>query len=210
MTYLTRKAMPARWTQVLLNLNTLGPVSYLHEDVICNHLLETWWDLRFRPHTRPIYLPYSHIDSLCQKIAQGDMQVPTGSGDGAFKDMYRSTVPTTPDKRVCFFLHDRIFTPDNSKMFFPILFDYGAHTAYAFGTSTPGADFVAGRGDQSTWNRWLGPKLWTVIGRHLGWMVDDGKPATVKVVTKKWTKVCGLLHVWLDMNADFQRTGFQP
>jgi len=67
---------------------------------------------------------------------------------------------------------------DHANHFFPVLFDYGTHTAYVFGTldmSTKEIDVQCG--SDSGWDHWLGPGLWTIISQQLDWMADIGDPS---------------------------------
>ena len=206
--YLRRKANPREWSYVLQNLKVFGPNRRLDEKAICNYLLDCWWDLRFVPHTRPIYLLFEKVHRLSRAIVNNIPPHPESFESGVFSEMYRSVAPGAADKRVCFFLLRNtatLFTGQvdmlqDSNHFFPVLFDYGAHTAYAFGIWSVGRqlEISVEEGPQSRWGCWHGAELWKLIAVHLGWNQDVGNPSTVSVVIKNWPQVCQFLcYGWI-------------
>jgi hypothetical protein len=101
--------------------------------------------------------------------------------------------PAAREKSVCFFIHRgqgrNIMNHGNH--FFPVLFDYEAHKAYAFGVSScPESVCSSCEGMESGWQEWLGPGLWKLIGNELDWRDEVGDTDTVTVVTKNWLQVC--------------------
>ena len=79
---------------------------------------------------------------------------------------------------------------DQSDHFFPVVFDYPAHTAYAFGVvSVKKPEIRVELAQTSGWDCWMGPQLWKVIGQELHWGEDIGDSETVNVVTKNWEQV---------------------
>ena len=191
--------MPYEWLEVLRCLDILAPGEQVSEKVICNHILDFWWGLRFRLRKGPIYLPFTEVLQLSRDVVNGVAQPSQTFEGGVFQSLYHSIIPNDKDRRVCFFLHrsqpalsmghiDSLREPNH---YFPVLFDYRAHRAYAFGilsVSEPGV--VVRNGTQSNWDLWQGPELWEMIGSALGWVGDIGKLATVNVVTKSWPQVC--------------------
>ena len=209
--FMRRKAIPYEWLEVLRSLDVLSPGMQLSEKVICNHILGSWWDLRFDSCTRPIYLPHPEVFELSRAIVLGAAERPQRFEDGVFNVLYRSVVPSATDKRVCFFLHrnqsalsgdgaDSTFKPNH---YFPVLFDYGAHRAYAFGTlNAMEVNVSVKEGQKSDWHRWQGSQLWEIIGYQLGWAGDIGDPATVGVVVKNWKQVGRLCAITQVCNTD--------
>ena len=196
--YQIRKAFPFEWLEILSTLGALEPKTFLSDKIINNYLLTCWWALRFAPQAGPIYLGFSEVNDLSRDVLRGETQ-PVCFSDGIFRPLYSSVVPATANRQVCFFLHRnqscmRTSTGgpmDHANHFFLVLFDYGTHTAYVFGTldmSTKEIDVQCGL--DSGWDHWLGPGLWTIIGQQLDWMADIGDPATVIVTTKNWHQVC--------------------
>jgi hypothetical protein len=197
--YQTRIALPHEWLEVLRSLDVFRPKTFLSEKVICNYLLDCWWSHRFDPHTRPIYLPFTEIHLLSAKVIRGIQTEEISFENGSFNRLYCSVVPTATDKRVCFVLHRNEAHLLHGKTgslaacnhFFPVLFDYDSHKAYAFGVwNVRGEMKEVKYGQSSRWKSWSGPELWDRIGRELGWAADVGDPDTVTVVVKNWRQVC--------------------
>ena len=143
--------------------------------------------------------PFEEVNSLSHKIVGCWGGTLLRFEEGAFSNLYGSVVPTTTKRRVCFFLHrrqDELLYGKTSALaktnhFFTVLFDYGTHRAYAFGTSCVSESEVRiSMGLESRWNSWQGPGLWEMIGMELGWVGDVGDSATVTVVIKNWAQVC--------------------
>ena len=196
--YETRKANPVEWLEVLKNLDVLDDGRQLSEKVICNFLLDLWWDLRFAPGTRPLYLPFAEVYSLGFKILSGNQATSGGLEEGMFNLLYKSTASRATDKRVCFFLHRNQMAMcqgkrdllHSSNHFFPVVFDYTTHKAHAFGIiSDPAPNIREEAAKDSGWSCWLGPELWKLIGEELGWAEDVGDPGTVCIITKSWPQV---------------------
>lgn len=198
--FVERKSNPLLWTTVLKDLHVFQNGEQLSEMVICNNLLDCWWAVRFDNRDRPIYLPFLEVNDLGWAIIQGRAEYPAGFQEGVFKGLYSAVVPHTTGRRVCFFLHRPICTlsrkgrKETTKTtrdhFFPVLFDYVARTAYAFGVGDLSNQRIEVKiGAQSGWDRWQGPDLWKLIGHHLGWAQDVGDPGTVRVVEKSWCQV---------------------
>lgn len=130
----------------LHSLTVFHPGEQVNEKVICNNLFALWWPLRFHPSKRPVYLTFSEVSNLSHSIVSGRDTFETRLEKRAFQYLYQSIIPQTTeiDKWVCFFLHQNykgLSNPAhdswvNSNHFFPVLFDYGARTAYAFRVST--------------------------------------------------------------------------
>jgi hypothetical protein len=198
-TYQRRKGSAWEWVEVYQNLEVFRPRTYLSEKVICNHILDQWWALRFHPHPRPMYLPFTELHMISGLIVSGEKGVAKSFKEGCFGSMYRSVAPTAADKRVCFFLNRNHLklsegVGDNLEQcnhFFSVLFDYGANTAYTFGTSNPKEPEVTIHpASQTQWHSWQGPDLWTIVGHELGWGDHVCKPSMVTVVAKNWPQVC--------------------
>ena len=196
--YEKRKSMLEETLEVLRSLDVMGPGRQLSEKVICNYLLDHWWDLRFAPGKRPLYLPFAEVHQLSIDILSGGVDPADSFQNGAFCRLYRSVAPRPKSKRVCFFLHRNQATLACGKRgglatanhFFPVVFDYEAHMAHCFGLVTvETADVWVQGGDESGWACWMGPELWMWIGQELGWAQDIGDVKTVSVVTKNWKQV---------------------
>jgi hypothetical protein len=195
--YEVRKAQPDQLVETLRTLSALKHGVFLTNTIICNYILDHWWDLRFSPGRRPIYLPSYEINDISTKIFRNIDTNCDGFEDGPFSKMYRSTAPMSEDKRVCFFLHRDMSlitagicglgTPNH---FFPVLFDYQAHKAFVYGavsTYHPESGVESGR--TSNWASWLGPALWIQIYRMMGWGEMPGDSSTTSVVSKNWRQV---------------------
>lgn len=196
--YQRRKSDPNESLEVLVSLDVLGDGRQLSEKVICNYVLDHWWDVRFSPGKRPIYLSFLEVNELGWDIIQDKVKHPKRFEDGEFGKLYRSVASRVEDRRVCFFVHrnqsamargvrDKL---QHSNHFFPVVFDYTAHKAYAFGVVSVREEEVRSeRGENSLWGCWLGPELWKSIGEEMHWGSDVGDVETVCVVTKNWRQV---------------------
>lgn len=207
--YETKKADPFEWQQVLKDLDVLQPGNYLSEKVVCNYIMDQWWDIRFAPGRRPIYLPFTEVHYLSSRLTAHLLQ----RGDEEFKlfpfqKLHQSVACRKEDRRVCFFLFRTQSAMDGEQRdemkscnhFFPVLFDYDAHKAHVFGivnVSRPGVK--AERASESKWSCWLGPELWQRIAEGMGWGEDVGDPDTVRVVTKNWNQACRPRWRWKQM-----------
>lgn len=198
--YRKRMSLFHEWTEVIRSLGVLDDGKWLSEKVICNQILDQWWIIKNSYSRRsPIYLAYAEVDDLSRGLSRKGHIRPRTFDTGPFKDLYRSVAFRENDKCVCFFLHRNQLnlttgkrTLESSNHFFPVLFDYGAHTAHAFGCiSTLMPEVRVERGRDSSWASWLGPELWTAIGSNMGWQEEDVcNPDKVRVVTKNWRQVC--------------------
>ena len=190
--YQYRKSLEEEWIEVLGNLDVLEDGRQVSEKVICNNILQHWWDVRFSPGERPIYLPFTEVHMLSWKISHGGQEDWTSLDDGPFGNMYQSTASRLVDKRVCFFLHRNLETKamENGNHFFPVLFDYDAGRAWAYGVSpVPESQTLVESALDSDWDCWFGPQLWTTIAFGMGWGEIAGLPQTMSVVAKNWPQV---------------------
>lgn len=196
--YENRKGLGPELEEVLSNLNVFEDRRYLSDKVICNFLLDQWWDLRFSPGRRPIYLAFGEVQQIDRDIARGVTNFDLSFAQGSFGGLYRSVVPWAKKKQVCFFLHrnqnamasgegNGLESPNH---FFPVVFDYRAKKVHCFGVvSVEEPEVTVASGRDSSWDRWMGPKLWMAIGKELGWEEDVGDPDEVVVVIKNWCQV---------------------
>lgn len=198
--YELRKSDVNEWLEVLRSLDVLQDRRMLSEKVICNYLLDGWWDVRFSPGKRPIYLAFAEVHALSMEILRADTLPSQSIEEGVFGLMYKSVASSRPEeRRVCFFLYRDQSALANGERdlllggnhFFPVLFDYTARKAYVFGlVSVPEPEIEVEMGEESTWACWLGPELWSLIGQEMGWGTDVGDVNTVRIVTKNWSQVC--------------------
>jgi len=200
MTYLERTANLSELQEVLQTLAVLNDKVFLSEKFICNFIFSDWWDLRFSPGNRPIYLPFADAHLLSLEIQAKGFVFYEGSEQAPFLKLYRSTACRKEDRVVCFFLlrnqeavaEGRLDSLKQSNHFFPVLFNYEDHVAHIFGTtSVTKPEVRVQSGDCSGWQSWLGPELWKSIGQGMGWGALVKDPNTVDVVTKNWHQVCG-------------------
>ena len=198
--YLERMASLFELQEVLGSLPALKGGAYLSEKFICNFVLSHWWNLRFSPGDRPIYLPFADIHFLSLEIMAKGFVSYEGLEQSPFLKLYRSTACRKKERLVCFFLlrnqeavaKGRIDNLKQGNHFFPVLFNYEDRIAHVFGTtSVTEPEIRVERGNGSGWQSWLGPKLWKSIGQGMGWGADVGDPNAVKIVTKNWHQVCG-------------------
>lgn len=198
--YESMKADSDEWLEVLKSLEVLGHRRYLSEKVICNYTLDHWWDVRFSPGKRPIYLLFSMVHWLSLDIVAGKVKRTESFDSGEFGSLYRSVASRPEDKRVCFFLfrsqsamnervRDRL-RGTSANHFFPVVFDYTAQKAYSFGVaSVEKVEVRVERGGESPWSCWLGPELWVSIAHEMGWGEDVGDVDAVCTVEKNWQQV---------------------
>jgi hypothetical protein len=201
--YEKRKANGAELVEVLGNLRVLGNLQQLNEKIICNHLLDQWWDLRFSPGKRPIYLAFTEVHQMCLEMTGGYLDSDLSLEDGSFGRLYRSVAPRSKEKWVCFFLYrnqQAVMAEDkrgrnkggmeNANHFFPVVFDYPSKRAHCFGiTSVDNPEIRIESGEERSWESWMGPDLWRLIGIEMGWSEHVGDPGAVTVVTKNWKQV---------------------
>lgn len=183
------------------SLDVLGHKRYLSEKVICNYALESWWDLRFSPGRRPIYLAFPDIHVLSANICSGTYVPSKTFKTGIFQALYRATAPKPKHRMVSFFLQrsqSALVQGSNAGLsqanhFFPVVFDYQTHKAYFFGVISAKTPDVRVEGARSSgWASWMGPQLWGAIAHELGWRETVRGSESVTVVTKNWPQVCGI------------------
>jgi len=198
--YEKRKGLAGEFLEVLSSLDVLDDGRQLSEKVICNYLLDRWWDLRFSPGKRPIYLAFAEVHELSREIAKagGAIRSSLQLEEGAFSTFYGSVAPRAKDRRVCFFLHRNQAAVASGKKnalhganhFFPVVFDYLAKRAHCFGVvPVQQPEIQEDEGGESDWGHWMGPQLWSLIGQEMGWGDVVGDAETVTVVTKNWPQV---------------------
>jgi hypothetical protein len=185
--------------EVLGDLHVMEDEQQLSEKVICNNLLDHWWDVRFSPGKRPIYLAFAEVHELSGDIAhKGIAGSELTLETGVFKNLYRSVAVKPKQKWVCFFLHRNQAEMSEGKMsnlhradhFFPVVFDYKTKRAHCFGVlSTPNPEVKVEAGPIKSWACWMGPQLWTIIGQEMGWGDDVGNTDAVTVISKSWPQV---------------------
>jgi len=199
-TYRTRMANLTELQEILQTLGLLKDREWLSEKFICNFIFSHWWDLRFSPGPRPIYLPFFDVHLLSLEIQAKGFVLYEGSERAPFFNLYQSTAWRREERALCFFLHRSQGAMENGELdcfqesnhFFPVLFNYVDHMAHVFGTrSVMDPETRVQIGDESGWQYWLGPQLWKSIGQGMGWGEQVGDPNTVEVVTKNWHQVCG-------------------
>lgn len=205
--YKTRKSSPDQWAEVLHHLNSAGIHGHLYPKIISNHILEKWWDVKFSPGGRPIYLAFRDLNLLIQDLSLGDHTPSESFESGFFHGLYRSVASSPKCKMVCFFLqrsdvivsgHGYSPLDDRENHFFTVLFDYQAHKAYSFGFMSVGkAEVRVEAGAARGWAGWMGPSLWEAIAYEMGWTEGEQFTQTVEVVTKNWPQVSGAWpHRW--------------
>lgn len=199
--YEARKGNGLEIVEVLKSLSVLGHQRYLSEKVIHNHLMDQWWDLRYSPGKRPIYLDFTLVHEISTEAK--DFVSNEDLGSGAFGGLYRSVAPKSKHKWVCFFLFRNQGTICDEKSddgdggiyganhFFPVVFDYEARTVHCFGISSVGDPEIRVEAEKdSGWKRWRGPQMWQVIATEMGWSDHvSSKSDDVTVVTKNWPQV---------------------
>lgn len=199
-TYRTRMANLTELQEILQTLDVLKDREWLSEKFICNFIFSHWWDLRFSPGNRPIYLPCFDMHLLSLEIQAKGFVLYEGLERAPFFDLYQSTAWRKEDRVVCFLLLRNQGAMANGEMdccqrsnhFFPVLFNYDDHMAHVFGTTSVMEPEVRAQiGNESGWQYWLGPQLWKSIGQGMGWGEHVGDPNAVEVVTKNWHQVCG-------------------
>lgn len=208
MTYLSCKASPYAWQEILSDLTIFGPQQWLSDKAICRFLMDIWWPLRHEPQAGCAYLPLLTVHEISMAIGKrgrDSIGSHVGFQDGPFYSQYSSVIPQLPHRRVGFVLIRNLGSMqvatdswthviNNPNHFFTVVFDYDSQRAHSFGVSgrqTTGALYQTAT--ESDWNRWYGPELWMDLAYHLGWEGALQPLERVHVVSKDWEQVIPLI-----------------
>lgn len=202
------RASPYFWQEMLNDLHFIGPKGWLSWAPLCRNLMDLWWPRRYDSQAAVTYLPLAILHEMSTAIChQGeDSHGPKAFSQGPFFSQYSSVIPFLKRKRVGFVLSRNVASMgalapvfrtqqvEQANHFFPVVFDYDTKFAYSFGafcdTKRPATETLVAT--ESSWERWLGPQLWTHVAFSLGWQ-DHLCPLTeVNVVSKEWKQVCCL------------------
>ena len=138
MTYLSCKASPYAWQEILSDLTIFGPQQWLSDKAICRFLMDIWWPLRHEPQAGCAYLPLLTVHEISMAIGKrgrDSIGSHVGFQDGPFYSQYSSVIPQLPHRHVGFVLIRNLGSTqvatdswthviNNPNHFFAVVFDY--------------------------------------------------------------------------------------
>ncbi|KAF9779913.1 hypothetical protein BJ322DRAFT_1167208, partial [Thelephora terrestris] len=98
--YERRKTSPDEWIEVIEETKSAGHSQHLNPKIMCNYILEKWWDVRFAPGKRPIYLSFPEMELLTQSLIHGEYVPSTTFNKSDFSGLYSSTAPNAKHRIV--------------------------------------------------------------------------------------------------------------
>ena len=146
-----------------MEVNTLANETWL-DSLLCDfYLASLWYDRDANPLCRFVMISQLPVDLQIHSMDVGDF---------AFAQQVFTNKPT-PMIPVSFLVHQ-------AAHYFPVVFDYGSHTAYVFGRriSEDNQDY------DSSWSVWRGPDHWKIIADLYNW--NPGDVDEVCVMIRDW------------------------